>query len=61
VTPAPLRRSTNSEVRRRRFLGLRGSQAPQPSAGRGTPPEEPEPRMVTLAVMAQALKLAQNA
>ena len=41
VTPAPLRRSTSSDVRRRRFLGLPGSQAPQPRAGRGTPPEEP--------------------
>src|SRR5262245_16124812 len=52
VTPAPLRRSTRSDVRRRRFLGLLGLQAPQPSAGRGTPPEEPEPRIVKLAVMA---------
>ena len=40
------RRSTRSEVRRRRFFGLFGSQSPQPSAGRGTPPEEPQPRIV---------------
>src|SRR5262245_26102439 len=51
VTPAPLRRSTSSDVRRRRFLGLLGSHAPQPSAGRGTAPEEPEPGVVKLAVM----------
>ena len=45
------RRSTSSEVRRRRFFGLFGSQAPQPSAGRGTPMEEPQPRMVKRKVM----------
>ncbi len=38
--------STSSEVRRRRFFGLLGSQAPQPSAGRGTPIDDPQPRMV---------------
>src|SRR5262245_24966447 len=54
VTPAPLRRSTSSDVRRRRFLGLPGSQAPQPRAGRGTPPEEPEPRIVKRSVMPHA-------
>src|SRR6478752_10822458 len=43
--------STSSEQRRRRFLGLLGSQAPQPSAGRGTPAEEPQPRMVSVSVM----------
>ena len=43
------RRSTRSEQRRRRFLGLSGSQTPQPSAGRGTPPDEPQPRMVNSA------------
>src|SRR5262245_50752303 len=46
VTPALARRSTRNEVRRRRFLGLFGLQSPQPSARRGTPPEEPQPRMV---------------
>src|SRR5436853_3381569 len=46
VTPALPRRSTRNEVRRRRFLGLFGLQSPQPSAGRGTPPDEPQPRMV---------------
>jgi len=40
---------------------LAGSHAPQPSAGRGTPPEEPEPRIVKLAVMPHAVKLAQTA
>ena len=45
------RRSTSSEQRRRRFFGLAGSQAPQPSAGRGTPPDEPQPRMVNVNVM----------
>src|SRR5262249_21487060 len=54
VTPRPLRRSTKSDVRRRRFLGLFGLQAPQPSAGRGTPPEEPDPRIVKLAAMSHA-------
>ena len=44
-------RRTSSEQRRRRFLGLAGSQAPQsplPSAppSRGTPADEPQPRMV---------------
>src|SRR5438445_9390564 len=43
--------STSSEQRRRRFLGLLGSQAPQPSAGRGTPAEEPQPRIVSVSVM----------
>src|SRR3954465_2153053 len=43
--------STSSEQRRRRFFGLLGSQAPQPSAGRGTPAEEPQPRIVSVSVM----------
>ena len=51
VTPALPDRSTRSEVRRRRFFGLFGSQAPQPSAGRGTPADEPQPRMVNFRVM----------
>src|SRR6516225_1146473 len=49
--PAASRRSTRSDERRRRFFGLFGSQAPQPSAGRGTPPDEPQPRMVNFKVM----------
>src|SRR4051812_36042988 len=49
--PASPRRSTSSDVRRRRFLGLPGSHAPQPSAGRGTPPEEPQTRIVNFMVM----------
>src|SRR3954467_11797343 len=43
--------STIIEQRRRRFFGLLGSQAPQPSAGRGTPAEEPQPRIVSVSVM----------
>ena len=39
-------RSTSAEQRRRRFRGLAGSQAPQPCATRGTPADEPQPRMV---------------
>ena len=49
--PSLPRRSTSSEQRRRRFFGLFGSQTPQPSAGRGTPPDEPQPRMVNFSVM----------
>jgi hypothetical protein len=44
VTPALPDCSTRSEVRRRRFFGLFGSQAPQPSAGRGAPADEPQHR-----------------
>jgi len=51
VMPFGPRRSTKSEVRRRRFFGLLGSQAPQPSAGRGTPMDDPQPRMVKRNVM----------
>ena len=43
--------STRIEQRRRRLRGLSGSHAPQPSAGRGTPPDEPQPRMVTVRLM----------
>ncbi len=50
--PPPSRRSTRSEVRRRRFFGFFGSQSPQPKAGRGTPPDEPQPRMVNFNVIA---------
>ena len=39
-------RSTSSEQRLRRFLGSAGSQAPQSPPIRGTPAEEPQPRMV---------------
>ena len=44
--PCGFVRSTNNEQRRRRFFGLLGSQSPQPSATRGTPMDEPQPRMV---------------
>jgi hypothetical protein len=43
----PSRRSTSIEQRRRRLRGFAGSQAPQCPPSRGTPPEEPQPRMVT--------------
>ena len=61
MTPFAFRRSTSSDVRRRRFLGLFGSQTPQPSAGRGTPPEEPQPRIVTFSVMPPAVRRAPTA
>ena len=41
--------------RRRRFFGSVGSHAPQPKAGRGTPPDEPQPRMVNFNVMRGAV------
>ena len=41
-------RSTNIEQRRRRFFGLFGSHSPQPCPTRGTPPDDPQPRMVTV-------------
>src|ERR1700741_1216658 len=50
VMPCPAVRSTMREQRRRRFLGFLGSHAPQPSAGRGTPAEEPQPRIVSVSV-----------
>src|SRR5712675_1557737 len=53
-----LRCSTSNEVRRRRFLGLPGLQSPQPSAGRGTPPEEPQPNIVTRVLMPAVRPLA---
>ena len=39
--------SRSSEQRLRRFLGSAGSQAPQSPPIRGTPADEPQPRMVT--------------
>src|SRR5580698_6168655 len=52
VSPAPEIRLTRMEQRRRRFLGLVGSQTPQLPASsgpprRGTPPEEPQPNIRT--------------
>ena len=41
------------EQRRRRFFGLVGSHAPQPAPTRGTPPEEPQPRIVTRQVISR--------
>jgi len=48
-SPRPLeeQRATAAAV----FFGLLGSQAPQPSAGRGTPAEDPQPRTVSVSVM----------
>ena len=44
--PAAFARVTNKEQRRLRFFGLFGSHEPQPRATRGTPIDEPQPRMV---------------
>src|SRR3972149_3820816 len=49
--PASSIGSTNSERRRRRFFGFFGSQAPQPWPTRGTPAEEPQPRIVNVSGM----------
>ena len=58
LRPDPRRRSTSSEQRRRRFFGLFGSQAPQPVPGRGTPPDEPQPRIVNVRFMRRPLRRA---
>ena len=42
----PVLRSTRSEQRLRRLRGFAGSQSPQSPPMRGTPAEEPQPRMV---------------
>ena len=51
VRPWAFVRSTNKQQRRLRFFGLFGSHEPQPEATRGTPMEDPQPRMVNLSVM----------
>ena len=51
VRPCLPNRSTSSAQRRRRFFGLAGSQLPQTLPTRGTPPEEPQPRMVKRMLM----------
>ena len=43
--PRPLRRASR-EQRERRFFGFAGSQWPQSPSARGTPPDEPQPRIV---------------
>src|SRR5690606_11472347 len=48
VAPSPSNRSTRREQRVRRFFGFAGSQAPQTLPMRGTPPDDPQPRMVNL-------------
>ena len=48
---APARVQPARAQRRRRFFGLFGSQSPQPSATRGTPIDEPQPRMVKVKLM----------
>ena len=53
VIPCSDVRSASNEQRRRRFFGFLGSHAPQPSAGRGTPAEDPQPRIVRFSVMPQ--------
>ena len=45
-------RSSSTEQRRRRFFGFAGSQSPHPCPTRGTPPDEPQPRMVSRSVNA---------
>ena len=52
VTPASPLRLTRIEQRRRRFFGLAGSQVPQELPIRGTPPDEPQPNMVMVPVIA---------
>src|SRR5688572_16848328 len=47
---------SSSEQRRRRFLGLAGSQTPQSPPMRGTPPDEPQPRMVAMMRAASAMR-----
>jgi hypothetical protein len=39
-------RSISALQRRRRFFGFEGSQAPHMVPMRGTPPEDPQPRIV---------------
>jgi hypothetical protein len=46
VVPSGPNCSTRKAARVRRFFGLSGSQAPQSPVMRGTPGEEPQPRMV---------------
>jgi hypothetical protein len=45
----------SNEQRRRRFLGLFGSHAPQLPPMRGTPPDEPQPMMVAVIEVAAAI------
>ncbi len=50
VRPPSPSRSTRIEQRRRRLRGSFGSQAPQPLPTRGTPPDEPQPRIRRVSV-----------
>jgi hypothetical protein len=55
--PASPQRSNSIEQRRRRFLrGSSGSQAPHSSPSRGTPPDEPQPRIVARSVLMRCLR-----
>ncbi len=45
--------STSAPARRRRFFGLAGSHWPHMAPMRGTPPDEPQPRMVKRRVIRQ--------
>ena len=47
-------RPTSREQRRRRLFGSAGSQTPQSPSTRGTPPEEPQPRIVKVSSCSRA-------
>ena len=59
------RRSTDAldeaEQRRRRFFGFAGSHAPHMVPMRGTPPDEPQPRIVDAVAHAAAVSAAARA
>ena len=51
VTPCEVSACVRSEQRLRLFLGSFGSQLPQSPSIRGTPPEDPQPKIVNLSFM----------
>ena len=54
------RSSTRSEQRRRQFFGFQGSQSPQRSPRRGTPPDDPQPRIVARIIGGPGEKAGRN-
>ena len=58
--PSPPSFCTSTEQRRRRFFGFDGSHAPQMLPTRGTPPDVPQPRMVSLRVMKRGMDTAER-